>query len=68
MYSLNLASAVTGCISISAFAFLLGILIEITSPAIGIKICAITAAIKMYKSIINKKKKKHVKVVLLQKT
>ena len=68
MYSLNLASAVTGCISISAFAFLLGILIEITSSAIGIKICAITAAIKMYKSIINKKKKKHEKVVLLQKT
>ena len=32
---LILASAITGCISISAFASLLGIPIEITSSAIG---------------------------------
>ena len=36
---LTLASAGTGCISISAFASLLSIPIEITSSAIGIKFC-----------------------------
>ena len=40
------ASAVTRCISISAFTSLLGIPIRITSYAIGLKICAITAGIK----------------------
>ena len=64
MYFLSLVSAVTGCISISAFASLLGIPIGITSPSVGLKICAITAAIKMQKLTI-KKKKKHHKVVLL---
>ena len=54
---LILASAVTGCISISAFASLLGIPIGIASSEIGLKICAITAKvqgkqIKRYKSII----------------
>ena len=33
----------------------------------GIKICAITAGTKKYKSIIKKKKKKHVKILLLGK-
>ena len=33
----------------------------------GIKICAIAAGIKMYKTIIKKKKKKHDKIVLLVK-
>ena len=61
---LILASAVTGCISLSAFSSLLGILIGITSSAIGLKICAIAAGIKKYKSIIKKKKKKHEKKVL----
>ena len=37
---------VTECISISAFASLLGIPIGITSSAIGLKICAIAAGIK----------------------
>ena len=53
-----LASTITGCISISAFASLIGIPIGITSSAIGLKVCAITAGIKKYKSIIKKKKKK----------
>ena len=65
---LLLASTITGCISISAFASLLGIPIEITSSAKGLKICAIAAGIKKYKSIIKKKKKKHNKVVLLGKS
>ena len=57
----------TGCVSISAFASLVGIPIGITSSAIGLKICAITAGIKKYKSIIKKKKKKHDQIVLLVK-
>ena len=65
---LILASAVTGCILISAFASLLGIPIWITSSAIGLKICAITAVGKKYKSIIKKKKRKHDKILLLPKT
>ena len=58
----------TGCISISAFASLIGISIGITSSAIGLKLLAITAGIKKYKSIIKKKKKKHDKIVLLAKS
>ena len=63
-----LASAITGCLSISAFTSIVGIPLEITSSAIGSKICAITAGIKKYKSIIKKKKKKHNKIVLLAKS
>ena len=65
---LILASAITGCISISAFAPLIGILIGITNSAIGLKICAITAGIKKYKSIIKKNKNKHDKIVSLAKS
>ena len=65
---LVLASTITGCASISAFASLVGIPIGITSSAVGLKICAITAGIKKYKSLIGKKKKKHDKIVLLAKT
>ena len=43
---LILVSAVTGCVSISAFPSLVGIPIVITSSAVGLKICVITAAIK----------------------
>ena len=46
---LVLASRITGCVSISAFASLVGIPIGITSSAIGLKICAITSGIKKYK-------------------
>ena len=62
---LILASAITECILVSAFSSLIGILIGITSFAIGLKIFAITAEIEKYKSIIEKKKKKHDKIVLL---
>ena len=54
---LILSSTITGCISISAFAFLLGIPIGITGFAIALKICAIAAGINKYKSIIKKKRK-----------
>ena len=55
---LVLASTVTGCISISAFASLVCVPVDLTSSAVGINICAITAGIKRFKSIIKKKKKK----------
>ena len=47
---LMLASIITWCVSISAFASLVGIPIAITISATRLKICAITAGIKMYKS------------------
>ena len=40
-------SAITGCVSISSFASLVGVPIGITSSAIGLKIYALTAGIKM---------------------
>ena len=49
-----LVSAVTGCVSTSAFASLVCVPVVITSSAVGIKICAIPAGIKKYKSTIKK--------------
>ena len=43
---LILASTITGCISVSAFASLIGTPTGITSSAIGLKICASTTGIK----------------------
>ena len=60
-----LASTITSCVSISAFASLVCVPFGITSSALGIKLYAITAGIKKYKSIIKKKKKKRDKIVLL---
>ena len=45
---LILASTIFGCISISALASLIGVLIGITSSVIGWKTCAIIAGIKKY--------------------
>ena len=50
------------------FGSLVGNPIGITSSAIGLRNCAITAIIKKYKSIIKKKKRKHDKIVLLAKS
>ena len=61
---LILASTITGCIFFS----LAGIPIGITSSVIGLKMCAIAAGIKRYKSIIKKKKNKHDKIALLGKS
>ena len=63
-YLLILASTVTGCVSISSFPSLVCVPVGITSSAVGIKICAITAGIKMSKSIIKKTKKEHDEIVL----
>ena len=46
---LILTSVVTGCISFSAFIFLVGISIGIATSAVQLKIYAITAGIKTYK-------------------
>ena len=45
-----------------------GISIGIKSSVIELKVCAITAGIKKCKSMINKRKKKHDKMVLLGKS
>ena len=64
---LILASTVTDCVSISAFSSLVDIPVGITSSAVGINICAITAGIENYKSMTKKKKKKHDKIALFVK-
>ena len=53
---LIIVSAVSGCIPISAFVSLLGILIRSTSSAIRLKIYAITLEIKKCNSIIKRRK------------
>ena len=55
---LILVSTVTCCVSVSAFASLVCVPVGITSSTVELKICAITAGNKRYKSIIKKKKKK----------
>ena len=56
-----LASVVTGSITISAFASLIGIPIGITSSEIGIRISVITVGVKKYKWIIKEMKKSMIK-------
>ena len=48
-------STITGYVSISTFASLVGIPIGIASSLIRLKICVIATGIKTYKSIIKKK-------------
>ena len=63
-----LASAVTGCVSISDFVSLVGIPIGASSSAVEIKIWTTTTGIKMYKSIIKKNNNKLDKLIYLAKT
>ena len=62
-----LLSTVAGCVSVSVFPSLIPLPVFVTSSAVAVKICAINAGIKNYKSIIKKKKKKHDKIVLVAK-
>ena len=62
-----LASAVTDCVSISAFSSLIDIPVGIKSSAVGINICAITAGIKNDKSMMKKKKRKDDKIAMFVK-
>ena len=68
VHSLIVVSRITGCVSISTFAFLVGVLTGISSSIIVLKPCVTTAGIKSYQSIIKKKRKKHDKIVLLAKS
>ena len=65
---LILASAITGCISIFDFTSFIVFLIGITSCTIGLKIYVVTAEIKKYQSINERKKNKHDKILLLAKS
>ena len=49
------------------FGSLAGIPIGITSSMVGLRSCVITAVIKRYKSVTEKKKRRHDKTVLLEK-
>ena len=62
-YFLIFISAVSDFISVSAFASLVGVPVGIADSAVGLKICAITAGIKKYRSIIKKKKTKTYSVI-----
>ena len=53
--------------NMSTFASLTGVGVGIASSAVGLEICALTAGIKKYKSIIKKKTKNRDKIVLLGK-
>ena len=65
--SLILALTITCCVSVSAFPLLTDIPVCVTSSAVGINICALTAEIKKDKPMIKEKKKKHYKIVLFGK-
>ena len=52
-----LASAITGCVSLSNFTCLVSISVGITFSAKGLKICAMNSGIKKYQLISMKKKK-----------
>ena len=58
---LILTSTVTGYISISGFSSLVAISAGITSSALGIKVCAITAGIKSVSQLQRKRRKSMIK-------
>ena len=60
--------AVSGCVSISAFASWDGVTVGITSCVVALSISALTAGIKKYKAIININRKKHDDILFLAKT
>ena len=65
---LILVTTVTDCVSIYVFASLVCVSVGIMSSALRIKISAITAGFKKYRLIIKEKRKKHDKIVLLEKS
>ena len=64
---LAFVTAISGYVSVSVLASLLGVPVGIASSAINMKICIITAGIKKYKSAIKKNTKRRNKTVLLAK-
>ena len=67
VHSLVVISTIIVCVSISAFASLVAVPRRITSSALVLKVCVITAGINKYKSNIKKEMKKHDKIVMLTK-
>ena len=61
-----LVSKVTACVLISAFASFACVPVGITSFAVEMKICAFTAEIKTYKSIMKKKRRSMIKSVVIK--
>ena len=59
--------SVSGCGFISTFALLDGAPQGITSSAVGLNICLITAGVKNYNAIIEKNRKRNDKMVFLAK-
>ena len=64
---LILVSAVTDFVLITGFASLVCVPIGILSSSVGLNICAIISGIKKYKSIIEKKRKEHDKILVQEK-
>ena len=60
-------SPINCCVSVCAFTSLVAVPVGVTSSAVGLKVCVITAGIKKYKSIIKKKKQKLDRIVFLGK-
>ena len=54
-------STITGCVSISAFASLVGVTIGIASSAVGLKIYAKSVGIKKYNHLLKKRKRNTIK-------
>lgn len=63
-HSIIFVSAITGHVSISAFASVIGIPMGIKSTVVGLKTCAVTAGIRKYNSIIKKKRKRYDKIAM----
>lgn len=64
-HSIIFVSAITGHVSMSAFASVIGIPMGIKSTVVGLKTCAVTAGIRKYNSIIKKKRKNNEIIVSL---
>ena len=65
---LILASRITSCVSMPAFASLVCVPVDIMSSEVGLKTCAITAGIKKYHLNFKRKNRKNDEIVLLGKT
>ena len=62
-----MSPTITSCVSTSAFTSLVSVSVGVMSSTVEIKISVIIEGIKKYKPIINKKKRKNDKIVLLGK-
>ena len=68
LHFLFCVSTVVNCVSISAFASSVGMLVGFASSAARLNVSAVTEGTKKYYSIVKKRQKKHDKIALLAKT